>query len=218
MFSIQMGTAHDVSLLISMLPAYLPSATASGGGRVELWACVGVSLGGHAAWLTLVHEPRISVGVPIIGCCDYLALMRQRLRSFMTKGEQGREPQAEDEERYLPAAFQAELRRLETAAMDQAAVEVLKRKKLLVLCGGDDRLVPFDCSKPFLDRLRHAIEHDAVSASSSDLHQHGDCTVIVEQGQGHALSESMLAATVEWILRWACQADAPSAGDRSAKL
>jgi pimeloyl-ACP methyl ester carboxylesterase len=41
---------------------------------------LGVSLGGHAAWSCLLHEPRISAGVVIIGCPDYLNLMVDRAR------------------------------------------------------------------------------------------------------------------------------------------
>lgn len=39
---------------------------------------LGVSLGGHAAWSCLLHEPRVSGGVVIIGCPDYLNLMTDR--------------------------------------------------------------------------------------------------------------------------------------------
>lgn len=41
---------------------------------------LGVSLGGHAAWSCLLHEPRISAGVVIIGCPDYINLMADRAR------------------------------------------------------------------------------------------------------------------------------------------
>ena len=41
---------------------------------------LGVSLGGHAAWSCLLHEPRISAAVVVIGCPDYVALMADRAR------------------------------------------------------------------------------------------------------------------------------------------
>lgn len=41
---------------------------------------LGVSLGGHAAWSCLLHEPRITAGVVIIGCPDYINLMADRAR------------------------------------------------------------------------------------------------------------------------------------------
>lgn len=41
---------------------------------------LGVSLGGHAAWSCLLHDPRMTAGVIIIGCPDYLNLMVDRAR------------------------------------------------------------------------------------------------------------------------------------------
>lgn len=41
---------------------------------------LGVSLGGHATWSCLLHEPRVSAGVVIIGCPDYINLMADRAR------------------------------------------------------------------------------------------------------------------------------------------
>lgn len=41
---------------------------------------LGVSLGGHAAWSCLLHEPRITSGVVIIGCPDYVNVMADRAR------------------------------------------------------------------------------------------------------------------------------------------
>jgi pimeloyl-ACP methyl ester carboxylesterase len=41
---------------------------------------LGVSLGAHAAWSTLFHEPRVTAGVIIIGCPDYVNLMSERAR------------------------------------------------------------------------------------------------------------------------------------------
>ena len=41
---------------------------------------LGVSLGGHAAWLSLFHERRVTAGIVVIGCCDFAALMHERAR------------------------------------------------------------------------------------------------------------------------------------------
>jgi pimeloyl-ACP methyl ester carboxylesterase len=41
---------------------------------------LGVSLGGHAAWSCILHEPRVNTGVVIIGCPDYVNLMADRAR------------------------------------------------------------------------------------------------------------------------------------------
>jgi dienelactone hydrolase len=213
MFSIQYGTAQDVLLLVSLLPAYLPAAL-----RVELWACVGVSLGGHSTWLALLHDPRIAVGVPIIGCCDYLSLMRNRLRGMLLKSENesddAGDEEAEAERKYLPDALKSALRLLDAGCMGEPAVQRLKTRKLLVLCGSDDRLVPYHCSQPFIERLQRAMAapsrvNDELEAAADHLHhQSGVCEVVVETGKGHELTDSMVTAAGDWLLRWACSAAA----------
>lgn len=215
MFSIQVGTAQDLSLLVSLLPAYLPPTA-----RVELWACVGVSLGGHATWLALVHEPRITVGVPIIGCCDFLALMRDRIHRLRHrrggavasgKEEDGQDDEASEEERWMSAALKAALSHLDPAAMGEAAVEAIKRKKVLVLCGAEDRLVPFHCSQAFIERVRDAHDqqrpHEQRNRHQDEDERRDDagvCELVTEDGKGHELSENMVAAAGHWLARWAC--------------
>ncbi|KAA8645506.1 hypothetical protein EYZ11_005058 [Aspergillus tanneri] len=77
MFSIFQGTARDVSLLIDYLPSFVfPNAER----RILDNLVLGVSLGGHAAWSCILHEPRVSAGVVIIGCPDYVSLMADRAR------------------------------------------------------------------------------------------------------------------------------------------
>ncbi|EAW09160.1 uncharacterized protein ACLA_033630 [Aspergillus clavatus NRRL 1] len=77
MFSIFQGTARDVSLLMDYLPAFL---FPRGEHEISDHLVLGVSLGGHAAWSCLLHEPRMSAGVVIIGCPDYVNLMADRAR------------------------------------------------------------------------------------------------------------------------------------------
>ncbi|KAL4924666.1 uncharacterized protein BDV17DRAFT_273905 [Aspergillus undulatus] len=77
MFSVFQGTARDTSLLIDYLPAFVfPKSDR----RVTENLVLGVSLGGHAAWSCILHEPRISAGVVIIGCPDYANVMADRAR------------------------------------------------------------------------------------------------------------------------------------------
>lgn len=53
---------------------------------------LGVSLGGHAAWSCLLHEPRISAGVVIIGCPDYVNVMADRARLSKLPSWTGSDP------------------------------------------------------------------------------------------------------------------------------
>ncbi|KAL2816828.1 hypothetical protein BDW59DRAFT_152974 [Aspergillus cavernicola] len=77
MFSVFQGTARDTSILIDYLsPFVFPKSDR----RVTENLVLGVSLGGHAAWSCLLHEPRINTGVVIIGCPDYVNVMADRAR------------------------------------------------------------------------------------------------------------------------------------------
>lgn len=71
------GTARDTSLLMDYLASFI---FPNGEHQITENLVLGVSLGGHAAWSCLLHEPRISAGVVIIGCPDYLNLMVDRAR------------------------------------------------------------------------------------------------------------------------------------------
>ena len=71
------GTARDTSLLMDYLPSFVfPKSDRN----IVEHLVLGVSLGGHAAWSCLLHEPRVSAGVVIIGCPDYVNLMADRAR------------------------------------------------------------------------------------------------------------------------------------------
>lgn len=70
MFSIFHGTAMDTSLLMDHLSSYVFSTP--GKPAIEQHFVLGISLGGHAAWQVVFHEPRVSAAVVIIGCPDYM--------------------------------------------------------------------------------------------------------------------------------------------------
>ncbi|CAL5866606.1 uncharacterized protein PFLUO_LOCUS815 [Penicillium psychrofluorescens] len=77
MFSIFQGTARDTSLLMDYLASFI---FPNGEHTIIENLVLGVSLGGHAAWSCLLHDPRITAGVVIIGCPDYINLMVDRAR------------------------------------------------------------------------------------------------------------------------------------------
>ncbi|TVY88651.1 hypothetical protein LAWI1_G006771, partial [Lachnellula willkommii] len=70
MFSIFHGTALDTSLLIDHLGSYVFNEPDSP--PIEQHLVMGISLGGHAAWQVLFNDPRVTAGVVIIGCPDYM--------------------------------------------------------------------------------------------------------------------------------------------------
>ena len=61
--------------------------------RISENLVLGVSLGGHAAWSCLLHEPRITAGVVIIGCPDYVNVMADRARLSKLPSWTSSEPQ-----------------------------------------------------------------------------------------------------------------------------
>lgn len=77
LYAMIVGTAADTSHLVSFLPPYLFPNDEH---LVTRWCVTGKSLGGHAVWHVLKDDPRISVGVPMIGMPDY-----SRLLEFRTK-------------------------------------------------------------------------------------------------------------------------------------
>lgn len=69
-YSIFHGTAMDTSLLIDHLPSYVFNTKDSP--SIDQHLVLGISLGGHSAWQVLFADPRVTAGVVIIGCPDYL--------------------------------------------------------------------------------------------------------------------------------------------------
>jgi hypothetical protein len=69
MYSIQYGTALDISYLIDTIPLYFD---------IKRFAVMGFSLGGHATLLALSMDDRLECGVSVVGCGDYASLMKSR--------------------------------------------------------------------------------------------------------------------------------------------
>lgn len=73
MYSIQVGTSRDISTLIDFLPIKLKVRA-----KKIVFGITGISLGGHVSLLSMGLDKRIAVAAPIIGCGDFLALMKDR--------------------------------------------------------------------------------------------------------------------------------------------
>ncbi|CAG8224581.1 unnamed protein product [Penicillium salamii] len=116
MFSIFQGTARDTSVLMDYLAAY---TFPHGEHNITENLVLGVSLGGHAAWSCLLHEPRITAGVVIIGCPDYINLMADRARlSKLPSWTESDPPGAKVlGSEALPASFLETVKRLDPASM-----------------------------------------------------------------------------------------------------
>ncbi|KAH9941352.1 Alpha/Beta hydrolase protein [Amylocystis lapponica] len=143
MYSIHTGSARDISFLIDFLPSYLYP---SGERTIAQYAVAGISLGGHSTWFTLQHEPRVKIGIPIIGCPDYLRLMQERAEKTSTKFA----PPA------VPDSLITLVKRDDPAFAPYTALDISNPflgKKILVLSGAEDKLVPWHASEGFVENL-----------------------------------------------------------------
>ncbi|EWC47393.1 hypothetical protein DRE_00361 [Drechslerella stenobrocha 248] len=203
LFGVYHGTSIDVSLLIDHIPSYV---FPSGEKTLDEWLCAGVSLGGHATWLTLVNEPRVKAGVVVIGCPDFESVMTHRAgKSKLKSSQEGKFIGSKD----YPRALDATVRRTDPVGIivkgrtDEQRVKLIQErlggKKILVLSGGADKLVPYECSKPFLDML------------GSEGPGIVDVKNIVYDGIGHECTETMVKELVAFVSEYL----AAGAGNKS---
>ncbi|KAI9209492.1 uncharacterized protein BJ171DRAFT_487171 [Polychytrium aggregatum] len=176
MWAIQYGTACDLSYLIDVLPFFLPPET----GAIWRWIVVGVSLGGHSTLLAMAKDERIKIGISIIGCGDYSSLMNYRAK---------RQP-----------VFVESLRRHDPVHLPLQ----FKGRSLLLLHGGDDKLVPSSCSQGFVQELRSKVytragpQEEGVAVLADDAAT-GRLKWIVEPGVGHTCSPFMEEQSQQWL-------------------
>ncbi|RPA96565.1 hypothetical protein L873DRAFT_1811182 [Choiromyces venosus 120613-1] len=172
MFSIYHGTVEDLRMVVDYLGAYLR--------RPIRHFAVGVSLGGHAAYLSLAL-PRIEGVVSVIGCPDYKRLMAGRAER---SGVDVREV-------FEDAGVGAIVGRLDPAAVGvEGLKEVWKGKRLLALSGGADRLVPYACSEPFLAEVKGAVGRGELELVVKD---------IVYDWVKHECTSEMVREMVRWF-------------------
>ena len=128
--------------------------------------------------LSASTEPRITLGVPIIGCPDYLHLISRRAQA---SGIAFAPP-------YAPEGFVTHVRQHDPSSTPFAAADAsnpFHNKKVLVLSGADDTLVPWESSDAFVRDLHVGPE--------------GTKQVIVYPGVGHACTEEMVKATADFV-------------------
>ncbi|KAJ9125549.1 hypothetical protein QFC22_000511 [Naganishia vaughanmartiniae] len=184
MYAMHRGTARDISFLIDFLPAYL---FPEGEKTIEKFAVTGVSLGGHASWIVLRDEPRVTIGIPIIGCPDYYSMLSERI---------ARKPPSNGQRTLVGPAFPPSFAQLvakdDPCAIDYAshdpAVNPYIGKQILVLGGQDDKLVPPKFGEKMYEGLY--------------VGEDGAKNMIIQEGVGHRLSKEMIERVGEWIWRY----------------
>lgn len=131
----------------------------------------GLSLGGHVTWDLLARDPRVNAAVIIVGCPDLTTMLLDRLGGYSLPAD-------------VPpgtAEWPKSVERL-YLARDRDVADI-RGKRLLVLNGADDPLVPSRFTRPWIER--HAANNDVI---------------FVEQPEtGHCLSIEMLQRIEDWL-------------------
>ena len=198
---------------------------------------LGVSLGGHAAWHCVVHDPRVSTAIVVIGCPDYVALMSDRARlSKLQSWTQSDPPGSQflGSKDFPPSLVEAvktidpaglflgPLRTRTTQKYDETPSEeeqtrlmplmrnTLQGKRILNMAGGADKLVPYKCAEPFCRWLKRA-------TASNGWFGHGsvDFEDIVFDGVGHDMSPQMAKEANRFVMETLINADK---NHRSSKI
>ena len=183
---------------------------------------LGVSLGGHAGWHCLIHDPRITTAIVIIGCPDYIRLMTHRARlSRLATWTNSKPPGSsflgstdfpkglvEAVERYDPAGLllgEVASRdddfsdRDPTPSEQKRLLPLMKRclqgKRILNMAGGADKLVPYQCGEPFLRWLKNATTCNGWFHDGRVVFED-----IVFDGVGHDMSPDMVREAHRFII------------------
>lgn len=171
MYGVFLGTAADISTLIDLVPARL-------GLTSDRIGMTGGSLGGHATLMAMALDPRIKVGVPLIGSGDYRRLME--LRAVLNKCP------ASDFSRYFSPAMEAAVRHRDP--IHNAAV--FADRPLLMLNGADDKVVPLECNQRF-------------EAAARPFYTDGSkLKLVAYPGIGHEVPAAMWAEAKAWFKTW----------------
>ncbi|KAK8049221.1 hypothetical protein PG994_010951 [Apiospora phragmitis] len=226
MFGVVTGGVVDMAHLMDALEGYLfGNGTSSPGnlqaalgsrkqaGLIDQHLALGVSQGGHTVWQAMFVEPRLSAGVVVIGCPDYMAIMTDRARltklptysaadngaSFLGSRDF---PHALVEacRKYDPKGILFGTREISVSPSDVEKERLgfimdsrLAGKKFQVLSGGVDKLVPYALAKPFLDFLKTAVETWDKQANIS-------VEDIVYPDVGHKFDDVMMKDAVRFII------------------
>ncbi|KAH9906975.1 hypothetical protein F4778DRAFT_606081 [Xylariomycetidae sp. FL2044] len=164
-----------------------PGGGGNGGGnsgersrKIDQHIVLGVSLGGHSAWQTLFAEPRVTAGVLVIGCPDYMRLMQDRARKSKLPTYSKQDGGATFlGSRDFPPALVGACHKYDPRGILFGAAGVpvptatpiptseqqrlrplldarVRGKRFQVLSGGADKLVPYAAGVPFLDVFKEA--------------------------------------------------------------
>jgi len=175
MYAIQVGTARDISYLMDFLPSYLYPA---GEKVISQWIMSGISLGGNSGWIALAHDPRVKIGVFLIGCPDYTTLIAHIAKRSDIKLIPP----------IMPDILHEAIKRNDPPFTPYQASDFTNPfygKRILALFGGADQLLPWSISKNFFEKL--------------NVGEHGFKEAIIYPGVGHECTREMVEKLVEFV-------------------
>lgn len=131
----------------------------------------GVSLGGHVSWDVLARDDRVGAAVIIVGSPDLTGMLADRLGGYKSVEE-------------VPAGTKEWPESISQLYQDRdQSITRIKGKKILILNGAVDPLVPSRFTRPWIERY---------GANNS-------IAFVEQQGVGHAVSVEMVQKMVEWL-------------------
>lgn len=191
---------------------------------------LGISLGGHSTWQCVLHDPRITTAVVVIGCPDYRFLMTDRARkSKLTTwtASEGKDflgstdypkglCQATD--KWDPKSFLVGDKLNPTDEQKKTLKPLIKEKlggkQIMCLSGGKDKLVPYTCSAPFLDWMKTGLDK-----KDGWFNEHGIVLEdVVDETAGHEYSAKMKVEAVRFISENLAGEGSLRAGTRTSKI
>ncbi len=180
---------------------------------------LGVSLGGHAAWQCLIHDPRITIGIVVIGCPDYIELMTQRASKSKLDSWTSSEPhgarfmgsegfpqglidvvRAQDPAEMLRSRLgdaSSSMSSLDDTSKHQLRAflrDHIRGKRILNLSGRQDKLVPYECGEAFVKCVGQAISPDGWCSDLGIVLEN-----VIFEGVGHEMTDAMAKKAVEFL-------------------
>ncbi|KAK0635157.1 hypothetical protein B0T17DRAFT_612069 [Bombardia bombarda] len=226
MFGIVAGAVADQTVLLDAVAGYLFHDDGDNDDVrnrvVDHHLALGVSLGGHSVWQLMFADPRVRAGVVVIGCPDYMNLIsdrakKSRLSTYSAEDGGASFIGSKDFPPALVAASQkfdpkgilfgtSDVPKPNNAADNdrgstrQILHDRLRDKRFLLCSGGDDKLVPYQCSEPFLQWFIPATE---------SLFKEENISVDdrVYPGIGHTFSAGMVRDAVQFVTEVVASAD-----------
>ncbi|CAE6472211.1 unnamed protein product [Rhizoctonia solani] len=172
--------ASTVSELIDTLPTVL---CPNNDRFIDTWMVAGLSLGAHAAWLSMDRDPRLSVCIPIIGSPDFLeiATPRNNLMGLPLVSS------------YMTSATRSHILKNDPVSGRRSSLrpDPFMNKRILALAGAHDGMVPFLATRQFLDRI--------------NVGPLGTKQLIIQQGVGHQCTREMVVEMAKFVWTVALQ-------------